>query len=133
MAAGLLALAVLAVLGLGAVRLASAAATGAPGSDTDPLVTKSYVDQYTQWQLVSLKPGQTIVAGAGTEMILRAGSAKAVASPGGGLSDVTAGKDVGGGAALVANHLLIVPRADGRGATAVTDAIFMVRGAFTVQ
>lgn len=109
------------------------AAPGAPGTDTDPLVTKSYVDQYALWQVVNLKAGQKLMAGAGTELILRAGSANAVTSPGGGLSDVTAGKDLSGGVALVANHLVIVPRADGRGVAAVTDAVFLVRGAYTIQ
>lgn len=118
---------------LAAARLVAAATAGAPGSENDPLATKSYVDQYAQWQLVTLKAGQMLVAGAGTELILRAGSAKAVASASGGVADVTAGKDLSGGTALQANHLLIVPRADGRGAAAVSDAVFMVRGAFTVQ
>ncbi len=116
-----------------AARLAAAAATGAPGSENDPLVTKSYVDQYAQWQLVTLRAGQKIVAGAGTELVLRAGSAKAVASSSGGLSDVTAGSDVAGGTPLQPNHLLIVPRADGRGAVASSESVFMVRGAYTVQ
>ncbi len=116
-----------------AARLVAAAGTGAPGSENDPLATRSYVDQYAQWQLVTLKAGQKLVAGAGTELILRAGSAKAVASASGGVSDVTAGKDLPGGTALQANHLLIVPRADGRGAAAVSDAVFLVKGAFTVQ
>lgn len=127
----------LAVFGLAlsfcAGRYVTAAAPGLPGSQSDPLVTQSYVDQQTQWQIVSLAPGQQIVALAGTEIILRAGGAKAVASAGGGLADVTAGRDLAQGAAIAGNHLLIVPKSDGRGVLAVSACVLMVKGAYTVQ
>jgi len=37
------------------------------------------------------------------------------------------------GSQVVTNHLLLVPRNDGRGITAVTDIWVMVRGTYTVQ
>jgi len=109
------------------------AAAGAPGSEADPLVTQSYVDQYTQWRVVSLEAGQKLIAQGGTEIILRAGTAKAIASPSGGLADVTAGRDLGQGVAIASNHLLIVPRSDGRGVQAVSAVVLLVKGPFGVQ
>lgn len=130
----LLGLAALALaLSFCAGRYAVAATAGVPGTETDPLVTRSYVDQYTQWQIVNLKTGQKLVATAGVEIILRAGKATAIASAGGGLADVTAGRDLGPGASLVGNHLLIVPKTDGRGVLAISDCVLMVKGAYAVQ
>ena len=127
---GLLVLALLAGVLVG--RFALAETSGTPGTETDPLVSKSYVDLYAQWQIVNLEPGQRLMAQAGAEIILRAGKACVIASPAGGLADVTAGRDVGQGT-LVANHLLVVPRSDGRGVEALTRTVLMARGAFTIQ
>lgn len=82
--------------------------------------------------VVELKAGESLIAGAGAEIILRGGSVNAIASSLGGLSDVTSAKDIPHNAAVVANHLLIVPRNDGRGVKAVTDAILLVRGEYKV-
>ena len=112
---------------------AAGAATTDPGSDADPLVSKSYVDQYTQLQVVQLKAGQTLTAEAGAEIILRAGQATAVETGGAGLSDVTGASDLRNGDKVPANHLLIVPRTDGRGIAAQTDCWVVVRGVFTVK
>jgi len=127
---GLLALALLAGVLVG--RFALAETSGTPGTETDPLVSKSYVDLYARWRIVNLEPGQRLIAQAGAEIILRAGKACVIASPAGGLADVTAGRDVGQGT-LVANHLLVVPRSDGRGVEALTRTVLMARGAFTIQ
>ena len=127
---GLLVLALLAGVLVG--RFALAETSGTPGTETDPLVSKSYVDLYARWRIVNLEPGQRLIAQAGAEIILRAGKACVIASPAGGLADVTAGRDVGQGA-LVANHLLVVPRSDGRGVEALTRTVLMARGAFTIQ
>ncbi len=103
-----------------------------PGSEADPLVAKSYVDRLAQWQLVTLDAGKTLVASQGTEIILRAGQAKAVASAAGGLADITLGKDLANLEAIKANHLLVVPKSDGRGLQAVTQAILLVRGDYQI-
>lgn len=126
-----------------------------PGTDADPLVTLSYVnkavDQIKDYidmkisnissgtsssnelVIVNLKQGEYLIGKAGTEMILRGGKAKAVGSALGGLSDVTQGDDLGHDQMVPHNHLLIIPRDDGRGILATTDAIFMVRGDYTVK
>jgi len=124
----------LGLLGLGYNLGQRAQAAGAePGTEGDPLVSKSYVDQFTVLQVVNLPKGQKLIADAGAELVLRSGTATAIGSQLGGLADVTAGKDLGTGQAVPANHLLIVPRTDGRGLAAVTDCILLVRGPFTIK
>lgn len=82
--------------------------------------------------VVELKAGESIIAGAGAEIILRSGRASAIASSLGGLSDVTKAADIAHGVEISPNHLLIVPRNDGRGVLAITDTFFMVRGEYKV-
>ncbi len=110
-----------------------------PGSEQDPLVTKSYVEARlaaltaSSLVVVEVPAGRALIGSAGTEMILRGGTAKAIDSEMGGLSDVTAGVDLRKGQAIPANHLLIIPRDDGRGLSAVNAIIVLVRGTYTIQ
>lgn len=122
---------------------------GVPGSVDDPVVTKSYVDQQIQQALASvgggstltvveLMPGQTLYGFEGTEFIVRTGKVVAVAgSKGDGLTDITAGKDLRGGAAIEPNHLLLIARSDNRGlkldAKYKGVAHIMVRGKYELQ
>lgn len=134
---GLAVVAIAILLALGGFRLgreqAARAGTVDPGSDADPLVTRSYVDQFTQFSVITLKAGQTLLAEGGTELILRAGAATAVETAGNGLADVTAGQDLARGAAVPLNHLLIASRSDGRGIRASVDSFVLVRGRYTVR
>ncbi|MHB9143819.1 MAG: hypothetical protein ACYC5Y_00530 [Symbiobacteriia bacterium] len=112
----------------------SAAAAGTtPGSDADPVVAKSYVDQYVQWNPILLTAGQTLTAQAGAEIVLRSGKAAAVETTGAGLSDVTGGKDLLRGTAVPLNHLLVAPRTDGRGIKVAVDSWVLVRGPYTIS
>jgi Na+-translocating ferredoxin:NAD+ oxidoreductase RNF subunit RnfB len=61
------------------------------------------------------------------------GEATVNASNQGGLSDTTAGGDLAQDTNVPANHLLIVPRDDGRGFEATTDVIIMVKGAYEIK
>ncbi|HNZ83101.1 MAG TPA: hypothetical protein PLX37_06925 [Sedimentibacter sp.] len=83
-------------------------------------------------QIVEIRAGERLVAGAGTELILRGGKAFVIGSELGGISDVTVGKDFVSGMEFVSNHLMIVPRGDGRGAYTNDYAIFMVRGTYEI-
>lgn len=127
--------------------LAVRADVGAPGSESDPLVTKSYVEklilnmkQYVDsktggsanLEVLNLKKGERLTGGKGTEIILRSGQAVVVDSAGGGLSDLTAGKDLKKGEKIPQNHLLLVPRDDGRGLAAQADVVLLIRGNFTI-
>jgi hypothetical protein len=109
------------------------AATIAPGSDADPLVTRSYVDQFSSLLVLQLGPGQKLEGNGGTEIIVRSGTARAVASSQGGVCDLTGGKDLAQGERVPLNHLLILPRTDGRGIVADTALFIMVRGPYVIK
>ncbi|WP_019227611.1 hypothetical protein [Sedimentibacter sp. B4] len=83
-------------------------------------------------EIVEIRDGEKIIAGSGSELILRGGEAVIIGSEMGGISDVTLGKDFVSGMSVVPNHLMIVPRDDGRGVYAEKYAIFMVRGSYEV-
>lgn len=121
-----------------------------PGSKSDPIVTKSYVDNAmnnikkhlnlidsnssSSLKIVNLTRGQELIGAEGTEIILRSGHAIVIGGAGGGISDVTEGKDLTGKAVVPRNHLLIVPRDDYRGVEAQTDnVIVLVRGAHSLS
>ena len=127
--------------------MAVQADVGNPGSQSDPIVTKSYVDlvesnlrQYVdskssgsrELEVVYMAGGEQLIAESGTEIILRSGTATVIDAPNGGLCDITAGKDLKNGEKISQNHLLIVPRSDGRGVKAETNVVLMVRGSFTI-
>ncbi|HZK01292.1 MAG TPA: hypothetical protein VFC96_00340 [Anaerovoracaceae bacterium] len=115
-----------------------------PGSSEDPVVTKSYVDSQIEairksetspstFTPVFVTAGKKLIGGEGTELILRSGGALAVAKGADGLSDVTEGKDLNGGFAVTKNHLLLIPRDDGRGISAATDIWVMVKGTYFIE
>lgn len=85
--------------------------------------------------VVQLAAGQTLIAGAGSEIIVRTGSVIAVGSDGNGIPNVTGGKDIAIGAPITNNHLLVFPT-DKRGIKPdpkQSAPIFvMVRGGFTL-
>ncbi len=128
-----------------AVTVAAAAAAGTPGSEDDPVVTKSYVDSQiaqlkgggtasgSSYAVVEVAAGQKLFGKGGTEMILRSGEATAIDNGANGVSDITAGRDLMTGQVVGQNHLLLVPRDDGRGIQAITDLFVMVRGSYSIQ
>jgi len=77
--------------------------------------------------------GQTILGGAGCEIILRIGNAVAVCPGENGLVDATGGLDLTGGKTVERNHVYIVPREDGRGIAMKDDGYVMIKGAYTVD
>ena len=126
------------------------------GTESDPLVAKSYldntltpklqaefqtkIDQQSQlleqqiasanttvnFSAVSLTSGQTLRCSAGCEVVLRSGTATAAGT----LSDVTTGTALNEGAALAQNHLCLA--ASSGGVTATGSVSLLVRGAYTV-
>ncbi|WDV45264.1 hypothetical protein PV797_17305 [Clostridiaceae bacterium M8S5] len=96
-------------------------------------ISKLQVSGASTLDVVELKNGQTLVCKSGCEIILRGGSAKAVASQNGGLADITAGLDIQMNQDIPYNHMLIVPRSDSRGVVADKYAILMVRGSYEIK
>lgn len=129
-------LAVIAGAGLATLGLwfgGALASSGEPGSATDPLVSKSYVDALVLFQVVNVPKDSALIGEGGTEIVLRAGQAVALSSESGGLLDVTGGTDLEKDTAIVKNHMLVVPRTDGRGVAAKTDIVLMVKGGFEIK
>lgn len=133
---------VILVLALGAMSLTEATV----GSTTDPLITLSYLEMRlsefsTQenvetgsalFEILNVHEGDVITLGASSEIILRAGIAKAFVSEKGGLADITVGKDIGMNENIPKNHLLICPLGDGRGLVFQSEAWIMVKGSYTL-
>ncbi len=132
----------------------AAGSAPAPGSDQDPLISKSYVDQAVArlqqsidsalsqgggggatvaLQVVVVPVGQKLIGFEGTEFILRAGAGTIVGSSAGGVPDLTGAVDLSNGTAIPKNHLLLFPKNDGRGFLAVKELTVMVRGRYEVQ
>ncbi len=129
----LLGLVLMMAVGLALMPTDGAASGIDPGTAEDPLVAKSYLDQLVRLQVLELEAGAVLRGEAGTEMVLRAGRAAAITTPQGGISDLTAGRDIQAGEAIPANHLLLIPRSDGRGLKALTDIVVLVRGGMTLE
>lgn len=146
----------LALMGVLLVGQVVYAATKEPGTADDPLVTLSFVEQKLEQlkfyideslkgvqsgggsegaalEVVELNKGQTLIGAQGTEIILRSGDAVAIDSPSGGLSDVTGAKDLKAEEVIPTNHLIIIPRDDGRGIRAKNNVFIMVRGGYKIQ
>lgn len=113
--------------------IAAFGSANTPGSSEDPLVSKSYVDEALSYEVVHTTAGQSLIGGAGTEMILRSGEATAIDNGSNGVSDLTSGADLMSGVSVQTNHLLLVPRADGRGILTSTECYVMVRGEYTLK
>lgn len=104
-----------------------------PGSSADPLVTQSYVDQYVQWTIADMKTGQVFEGKAGTELLLRRGDAVVIDSTGNGIPDLTGGVDLKARERVPLNHLLLIPRDDGRGFIATGSVVVMYRGEAVIR
>jgi hypothetical protein len=82
---------------------------------------------------VSVAVGQTIYGGEGTELILRAGKGKVSISGVDGIADITTGNELTNGGTVTKNHLLVVPRNDGRGIKVSEAAWFLVKGSYEIK
>lgn len=134
-----------------------------PGSADDPIITRSYLEerlagltgttsasiseemlnfiikevtaamQAPSYVPVNVQNGQVLLGDEGTEIILRGGSGTAHTGVDG-LVDMTTGDELLNGDVVSLNHLLIVPRTDGRGVRVNSDeAWFIVRGGFRIE
>ncbi len=87
------------------------------------------------YTVVQLAAGQRVIAGESCEIILRSGTASVTLSAEslGGISDITAGVDLAAGVSVDTNHLLLVPRNDGRGILITSEIAFiMIKGEYTI-
>lgn len=156
-----------------------AGSPAAPGSEGDPLVTASWVEEkledvfsaidgerqekkdleerlrkleeegverpitgendkeqlpaVPQYEVVRVPGGKTIYTGRGTEVIVRTGTVEAIEGEKGGISDVTAGRNLETGDTVERDHLVLSPREDGRGLKVESEAYVMIRGDYTLD
>jgi hypothetical protein len=110
-------------------------ATATPSPSIAPTAIPSPVSS-NESVIVDVKPGQTLIASAGAEFIVRAGKAVIFSQDSNGVADLTDGKDLTNGQAAPSNHLLSFPR-DGRGITVqegqTLGLVVMVRGGYTLN
>lgn len=140
----------------------SSAAGAEPGTSGDPVVSQSYVDakvadlnnqisalkqqisqgtsgtsgqpQAAKFQVIGpVAPGKKIITGESTEIVLRSGTATAIGSQYGGVADLITGTDLQTGSNVPVNHLLLVPRDDGRGIAITSEAWVLIRGSYTIN
>ncbi|MBF8983386.1 hypothetical protein IZY60_07540 [Lutibacter sp. B2] len=132
-----------------------------PGSENDPIVTQKYVEKrntqlkyyidqkieevakktgseqvqvFPKFEIIEVHKGQKIIGEASTEMIIRSGKVEAIASEAGGIADLISGKDLNTGENVPLNHLLLLPRGDGRGINVLVDKTFiLIKGSYEIQ
>ena len=157
--------------GVTAAAVSLAAFAASAGTQSDPLVTLSYLtNQFTPsvlsqvdkqittaqtdleakfdaklqsaggggsssggvYTTVALSAGQTIVGDAGTELLLRSGSAVCTTAADPGLVDMTGGGTVNAGESIAANHLYMAT-ASQSGMKASSSVQVMVRGGYSIK
>lgn len=107
-----------------------------PPTTTNPSDNKETTTVENTVSVVTLKPGEKLIAKAGTEFIVRSGKGVIYSEDANGVADLTDGKDIANGQAAGNNHLLSFPR-DGRGIMVQEgnkyNLIVMVRGGYSIQ
>jgi hypothetical protein len=105
-------------------------------SETKPATTQANSSTASKLEVVTVKPGQKLMAAGGTEFIVRVGQAVVSTADANGISDLTDGIDVAPGESVANNHLLLFPR-DGRGLAVkegVTSGLtVLVRGGYELK
>ena len=151
--------AVLGAVCLGAI-VTVCAGTAIASTDTDPLITLSYLEQVampkfksevvaeisgssnttvekdSSYAVIELSKGQVVYADSVVEFIVRPGSKAVCVSPfdDQGVADITLGKEVMNNGEIALNSYCIIPRGeDGRGIKIVSDkAYIMIRGDYRI-
>lgn len=77
--------------------------------------------------------GQTVFGGEGTEMILRSGKGEIYINGVAGIVDATTGQELKAGTKVSMNHILIVPRDDGRGVKITENGWFIIKGDYEIK
>ncbi|KEO78621.1 hypothetical protein MKN04_10565 [Paenibacillus polymyxa] len=115
---------------------ATNATSNTTASGTSSAGKTSTPEQTEVLKVVDVKPGQKLIAKAGSEFILRNGYAVVYSMDASGAIDITSGTEIVHNQAVEKNHLLSFPR-EGRGIQVKEGQKFglvvMVRGGYTVQ
>lgn len=88
----------------------------------------------TSYQVVKVDPGIRILASDTGEVILRSGTARVIGNEfDEGLSDLTAGSELKDGAVVPKDHLILIPRGDGRGIITETVCYIIYKGLYYLK
>ena len=102
------------------------------GGSTTP-GTPAQPAEAPKFEVVKVDAGKSVIGAASTEIILRSGTATAIAGASGGVSDLTEGVDLSTGTAVTKNHLLVIPVDDGRGIHCTSTCYVMIKGDYTLK
>lgn len=116
-----------------------------PVIDTYPAEDEPVIDTTTEnsngapaasstYEVVELTYGDSLYAVTACDIMLRSGKAACIAPDvSQGIADYTGGYEVYNDQAVEKNHMLLIPRGDGRGIKALSESVFvMVRGDYTI-
>ncbi|HOY66492.1 MAG TPA: hypothetical protein PLP29_06355 [Candidatus Ozemobacteraceae bacterium] len=84
-----------------------------PGTTGDPLVSKSYLDQFFRFRSIVVPNGDTVQLTPGAMIVIRSGRLRLKAPRGKSVIDLTDGKELPADMVLPANHLILVPETPG--------------------
>lgn len=115
---------------LGIAKTFSQVPSSQPGTQDDPLITKSYAEKFYGWRLETLSPGNYVLMKTGCEAVVRSG--KAVVA-GGEIVSLTRGASLVPGMSAAPNHELLSPKGDGRGIKIYSTAYVLLRGDCNVE
>lgn len=97
-------------------------------------INQEGIDISSKFEVLQVQAGSRLICEESTEVIVRSGQVSAIAnSAGNGLSDVTAGIDISQGQNVPTNHLIIIPRTDGRGLLVEQTCYVMVKGTYIIE
>lgn len=87
------------------------------------------------YEIVRATQGMKVLAGGSCDIMLRSGTALAIAPLASqGLSDYTTGSEVLNNEEIVINHMMLIPRGDGRGILITSEeAYIMIRGTYALE
>ncbi|MBE6616745.1 MAG: hypothetical protein E7627_02190 [Ruminococcaceae bacterium] len=104
-----------------------------PDTPSNPPSTTDQSAGYV-WEVIELKTGDELYAVSACDIILRAGTAVAIAPDANqGVADLQNGAELLNGYGFTKNHLCLIPRGDGRGLRATSASVFvMIRGEYTI-
>ncbi|MCT4542479.1 MAG: hypothetical protein N4A63_02920 [Vallitalea sp.] len=87
-----------------------------------------------KFKILELEEGTKLICSESSEVILRAGKATIIANEtGDGISDLTMGIDLAMGVVVPKNHLLLIPRTDGRGLHITSKSWVMIKGDYRIE
>ncbi|NLM16986.1 MAG: hypothetical protein GX221_04645 [Candidatus Riflebacteria bacterium] len=113
---------------------ASLFASPSPGSPSDPLVAKSYLDHLTLFRLETFSAGSSLTAPRGGSVIAVSGEIRISFGDSNGVAvDVTAGKRIAEGGILPQNHLVIISSASSCVLTVRANSSIMLKGIFDIN